>query len=198
MTALLLALLAAGPGLRQIETPAEPRQENLIEGEVSHGGYGGPRISYGRLAGYDAVDVGGEGGWILNHHFILGGAGYGLVTNQPAPGQFASSNDLTMGYGGFMIGYTILPQKLVHATFTALVGAGGIGARGHLNSGETDLGDSFFVVEPTATMDLNVAHFLRFGVAVSYRWVTGVQTNGITNADLRGVFGSMILKFGRF
>jgi hypothetical protein len=47
-------------------------------------------------------------------------------------------------------------------------------------------------------VEVNVATHFRFGVAVSYRWFRGVETEGITNSDLSGVFGSMVLKFGKF
>ena len=193
------AFAARADGLRQISTPPpEPRDQNLIDGEVEHGGYGGPRVAYGRVQGHDALQVGGEGGWIINRRFIIGGAGCGLVTNQPAPGTWAATDNLTFGYGGVMLGYTLLPEKLVHATFTALVGAGGLGTRARGSNAATDLADSFFVFEPTATIDVNVARFFRWGVAVSYRFVSGVETPGISSADLNGVFGSMILKFGKF
>lgn len=192
------AFAARADGFRQISTQPQERDQQLIEGETEHGGYGGPRLAYGRVAGHDALQVGGEGGWIINRRFIVGGAGTGLVTNQPAPGTLASTDNLTFGYGGAMLGYTLLPEKLVHATFTALVGAGGLGARARGSNDTTDLSDSFFVFEPTATLDVNVARHFRLGMAISYRWVRGVDTAGIGNADLSGVFGSMILKFGKF
>jgi hypothetical protein len=197
--ALLCASLAArAEDLRQVETHPPERDQVLIEGQVEHGGYGGPRISFGRTAGHDAINVGGEAGWIINRRFIVGAAGYGLVTDQPGPGAWAATDNLTVGYGGMMLGYTLLPEKLVHPTITALVGAGGLGLREHGTHDKTDLGDAFFVLEPTATVELNVAAHFRFGVAVSYRWVRGVETAGITNSDLSGVFGSMIVKFGKF
>ncbi|HUJ25903.1 MAG TPA: hypothetical protein VLW85_07795 [Myxococcales bacterium] len=197
---LLSAAAARADGFRQITTaaPAGEKEDVLIEGEVEHGGYGGPRVAYGRVAGHDAIDVGAEGGWIVNHHFILGGAGYGLVTSQPAPGVLATTDDLRMGYGGGMIGYTIFPQRLVHATFTVLIGAGALASQPHLGTATNDLADSFFVCEPAATMDVNVARHFRFGLAVSYRFVRGVDTSGLSNGDLSGVFGSAILKFGKF
>jgi hypothetical protein len=201
----ILALISASfatraDGFRQIstETPERQADETLVEGKTEHGGYGGPRVAYGRIAGHDAVQVGAEGGWIVNRRFILGGAGYGLATNQPAPGTWAATDNLTFGYGGALIGYTLLPEKLVHATFTALVGAGGLGTRALGSNAATDLADSFFVFEPAATIDVNVARHFRLGVAVSYRWVSGVETTGITNSEMSGVFGSMILKFGKF
>ena len=182
---------------RQISTQAET-DETLLSGDIVHGGYGGPRIAYGTIAGKDALFVGGEGGWIINHQFIIGGAGYGLVTQQRAPGDYGTTDDLSFGYGGFMLGYTFLSDKVVHGTFTTLVGAGGIGSHGRNDMRGSNLQDAVFVLEPTATIDLNVVKHFRTGFAVSYRWVRGVQTAGITNADLSGVTGSLVLKFGKF
>jgi len=197
---LTAARAAADAPFRQVATAAPEQQqpEVLLGDPIVHGGYGGPRVAFGRVAAREAVIVGGEGGWIVNHRFILGGAGYGLVTNQPAPGVYSATEDLTMGYGGCLIGYTLMPQRLVHATFTALIGAGGLGTKGRMHGGNSDLGDTFFVLEPTATVELNVARHFRVGVAASYRWVRGVETEGMKNGDLSGLFGSMVLKFGKF
>ncbi len=185
----------------QVETAAEgseEREQTLLSGQVTHGGYGGPRLAYGRIAGRDAVTVGGEGGWIINHSIILGVAGCGLVSSQPAPGAYASNEDLTLGYGGLMLGYTFFSDRLVHGTLSALVGAGGMGTRSRFGPDTRDLNDAFFVFEPTATVELNVARHFRLGAALSYRLVRGVETDGITNSDLSGLFGSMVLKFGKF
>ena len=193
------AIAARAEDFRQIQTsaPAEP-EETLMSGEVTHGGYGGPRVAYGRVAGKDAVFVGGEGGWIVNHQFIIGGGGYGLATQQAAPGEFAATDDLSFGYGGFMLGYTLFSDKLFHGTLTALVGAGGIGSHRRGSGDASSLQDAIFVLEPAATFELNVARFFRTGLAVSYRWVRGVESAGIGNADLSGVMGSLVLKFGKF
>jgi hypothetical protein len=104
-----------------------------------------------------------------------------------------------MGYGGVMLGYTLLPHQLLHATFTGLVGGGGLGARLRMNrDSNIDLADAFFVFEPMLTVDLNVARHFRLGASLSYRLVRGVQTDGLSNADLSGLFGSMVFKFGKF
>jgi len=194
------AELPVSRALEQVVTAPAPgeRSETLIEGSVEHGGYGGPRVSFGRVAGHDAVHVGGEGGWIVNHRFILGGAGYGLVTDQPAPGALSATDDLKMGYGGVLVGYTLLPQRVLHATFTALVGAGGLTTENRTSHSGSDHSDSFFVLEPAATIELNVVQHFHAGIALSYRWVRGVETDGLSNSDLSGLFGSMVLKFGKF
>jgi hypothetical protein len=182
---------------KQIATKADA-DDTLLSGDIVHGGYGGPRVAYGSVAGHDAVFVGAEGGWIVNHQFILGCAGYGLVTQQRAPGDYGLTDDLSFGYGGVMLGYTFLSEKVVHGTFTTLVGAGGVGSHRRSGTEASDLQDAVFVLEPTATIDLNVVKNFRTGFAVSYRWVRGVQAAGLTNADLSGVTGSLVLKFGKF
>ena len=198
MFVLLVASAAGAEPLRQVATPAPDKPETLFNGDVSHGGYGGPRVAYGRVASRDALFVGGEGGWIINHSFIVGGAGYGLVTQQPMPGDLGTTDDLTFGYGGFMLGYTLFPEKLVHGTLTVLVGAGGISSRSRLTSNQGNVQDAVFVVEPTATFELNMVQFMRSGVAVSYRWVSSVDTPGLSNSDFTGVLGSFVIKFGKF
>ena len=81
--------------------------ETLFSDDVTHGGFGGPVVKIGEVAGSTGVWFGGRGGWIINldhdHAISLGGAGYGLVTNHSTP----IDNDLFAlnGYGGFDIEY---------------------------------------------------------------------------------------------
>jgi hypothetical protein len=82
------------------------QEETLLgSGEVTHGGFGGPVFKYAQIKGEPAILVGGRGGWILNHTFIIGGGGYGLANdikaNNPliiAPG--ITKPYLNFGYGG--------------------------------------------------------------------------------------------------
>jgi len=177
---------------------APERDETVLGGEIEHGGYGGPRIGYTRIAGNDAMLVGGEGGWILNHHFIIGGAGFGLVTQQPAPGALATTDDLSLGYGGLLVGYTVRPHHLVHGTFGVLVGGGGVGSHARAGGASRAGNDAFFVLEPNATMEVNLVEHVRAGLGLSLRLVRGIDTDGLSNGDLSGVTGSMIVKFGKF
>src|SRR5689334_18635547 len=125
---------------------APAADETLVQKDVDHGGYGGPRVGYTRLAGNDAMWIGGEGGWIIDHRFIIGGAGYGLVTQQPAGGALAATDDLTLGYGGFLLGYTVRPHELVHATVSTLIGGGGVGSRPRAGGDARGGADGFFVL----------------------------------------------------
>ena len=196
--------------------PTEPEFETLAgSGDIESGGYGGPGIKFGRIAGNNAVFVGGRGGWIINHHFVIGAAGYGMATKPLAPRDartsYAVSNGieerLGVGYGGLMMEYFIMPKKMIHATVGVLVGGGGISVNQHLRSRNVDNdrrdmmdgpSDSFFIAEPEIHCELNIVHFLRVDLGASYRVVTGVNGIGLENKDLRGPGGSLLLRFGKF
>ena len=57
---------------------------------------------------------------------------------------------------------------------------------------------TLIVLEPTATLDLNLVTFLRTGLSVSYRYVSSVDTPGLKNSDFTGVLGSFVMKLGFF
>ena len=65
--------------------------------------------------------MGGRGGWIINHEFVVGGGGYGLSTDILVDGK-----KLAMGYGGLELGYVFFSDSLVHFTIHSLFGFGGI------------------------------------------------------------------------
>jgi hypothetical protein len=71
--------------------------------------------------------VGGQGGWMLGHRFMLGGGGYGLVTRVGAAdydaflrshGVIAGASSIHFGYGGVvaeaLINYRA-PVQLQHS-----------------------------------------------------------------------------------
>jgi hypothetical protein len=103
------------------------RDETLISGPVDHGGYGGPSIKVTAIKGNTGVLVGGYGGWFINHTLLIGGGGYGLVSEIKAPAQDDEGNNLyyELGYGGFMLEYVNKSHKLCHYTLSTLIGAGG-------------------------------------------------------------------------
>jgi hypothetical protein len=65
----------------------EPHQQDIKTlfgkngGKIEHGGWGGFTLGYTRVAGKDAFLSGGRGGWLIDHHFTLGLAGYGFLTD---------------------------------------------------------------------------------------------------------------------
>jgi hypothetical protein len=82
----------------------------LLPGKVKHGGYGAPEVKFTTMTGDPAVLVGFQGGWIINHGFVIGAAGYGLSTTHDAPAALSlpsTRSTLQFGYGGPRLGYVI-------------------------------------------------------------------------------------------
>lgn len=178
--------------------------QTLIDGDVSHGGFGGPVVKIGDVAGSTGVWVGGRGGWIINldrnHSISLGGGGYGLATDHLAPATRPDSDNLYAlnGYGGFEIEYTNNSVKLIHFTMSALIGGGGLRLRErHYEDVNEDV-DSYFVFEPGLHAELNVTKFFRIAAGASYRYTSGISRFGYSDSDFSGLQGVITLKFGKF
>lgn len=172
--------------------------EHLLEGEIESGGFGGPVLKVSSLGGATGVLVGGRGGWIINHTFILGGGGYGLANYVRAANPGPNGEPyINFGYGGLELEYVHNWQKLLHYSLGLLVGGGGVGWRGEYNSGEVDM-RGFFVMEPWAEAHVNIVEFFRISGGISYRWVTGADSPVASDGKLSGVAGVLTLRFGSF
>jgi hypothetical protein len=187
---LVLCIVAIASGYAQ--------QETLVGSNFESGGFGGPVLKVTPINGSTGILIGGRGGWIIDHTFIIGGGGYGLVSNiaasAPGPGGEPYIN---FGYGGVELEYVHQWDKLIHLSFGLLVGGGGVGTRqvNGSNSGDTK---SFFTMEPWVNGNLNVTSFMRLSAGVSYRWVTGAHSTAASDSDLSGVSGILTLRFGSF
>jgi hypothetical protein len=177
------------------------QEETLINGSIENGGFGGPVLKIGNFNGEAAVLVGGRGGWIINHSFIIGGGGYGLVNNVKAkvPGPYGERY-LNFGYGGLELEYVSQSDRLIHFSFQTLIGTGGLSWRDEVvHAGTSDSNtDTFFIVEPGVNATLNVAAFFRISGGVSYRFISGVQSPASSSSDLSGPSGVLTFHFGTF
>lgn len=199
LSRILLALILIG----LLSGPALARDEVLIGGPIDHGGYGGPSLKVAPIKNEAGIFVGGYGGWFINHCFMIGGGGYGLVSElkAPVPGPKGETLYYEMGYGGLILEYVNNSHKLVHFTINTLIGAGGLGYRYKISEGDwpfnyTD--DSFFIFEPGINVELNVSSHFRVGLGAGYRYIEGTQSEGITDEDLSGVYANLTFKFGAF
>ena len=175
-------------------------EETLISDDIESGGYGGPELKFGSINGEWEVLVGGRGGWIINHRFVLGGAGYGMATKgETNPGSvFPYLNDeFEIGYGGLLLGYISRSNSLVHVTADVLIGGGGLSPADEALQGSFD-SDAFFILEPGVNFELNVSRKIRFGFGGSYRIVSGIEYFDLDNEDIGGMAINLILKFGKF
>ncbi len=180
--------------------PAMAQEETLIKGDVESGGYGAPIFKVGKINGSTGVFVGGQGGWIINHSFVLGAKGYGLVNNVDIEGS--ENQKLEFGCGGVLLEYIFSSNKLLHLGINTMIGAGGVRYAEKDYSYDYEEVDynssSFFVLEPGINVVLNISSYFRIGAGATYRYVNGVEYENLTNADLSGFSGEIIFKFGSF
>ena len=176
----------------------------LLPGKVKHGGFGAPKVKLTTMIGEPALLVGGQGGWIINHGFVIGAAGYGLSTTHDAPAAYAPANTrstLQFGYGGPRLGYIFRSHDVVHLTLGVLVGGGGytiLSRNAAADDTYTHGGRGFFVLEPQAELETNVLRFLRVGFGISYRYVGTKAVPYLETADLSGPAASLVAKLGSF
>ena len=173
----------------------------LDDGEVSHGGYGGPVIKFSQVNDKFSVFFGGRGGWIINHTFVIGGAGYGLVNSIDGNETiFGSTRHLDFGYGGLELGYINNSDDLIHFSVYTLIGGGSVRSRidDDLFPDYDDNHNRFFVLEPSVNVVLNLTTFMRVAVVGSYRYVNIDDAQNLTASDLSGPSVGLTLKFGKF
>ncbi len=194
-----------------------PQGETLIHGKIESGGYGAVSVKFSNVNNKFATFIGGYGGWLINHTFLVGAGGYGLVnTIRPPSGSLAvplvniaipvyyplEKSRIQFGYGGLYLEYIDNPQSLVHFTFSTLIGAGAVTYTNY-NSGliyysDNGVSSVVFVLEPSLNAELNVASFFRINAGIGYRFISGVDIAGLTNSDLSSIEATLSFKFGKF
>ncbi len=170
--------------------PPRSRPATLVDrGPGSVGGFGGVSVGFSPVAGSNGLLVGGEGALVLGHRFSIGGAGRGLVNGPSRPAPDGGTSKIGLGYGGVVMRYHLAHRYPIFPALGTLVGFGGISFDG--NGGEI-----VTVIEPSAAFYVNITRWVRIGFTLSYRWVTGVDTPGLRNADFRGPGFSGHIDFG--
>ncbi len=181
------------------EKPKDPNAPATLFGSTDYaiGGFGGLGVSYTRFAGKNVTQVCGEGALVLDHALTLGAGGCGLApelkAEQYGPGPHNPRDRMSFGYGGAIVRYHFMSRSLVNFAVGALVGAGGLSIGTWDGSGdnwEKDYthkhSDAVFVFEPQVGAYANFTRWLRFGAVASYRVVSGVNTQGLSNGDVSG------------
>lgn len=126
------------------------------------------------------------------------GGFYNMSLNQIMPKSETVPN-VYMDYqaaGGFFE-YTIFSNKLMHLTFPLFIGAGEVQMDNE--AGAAGLGEqSFFLVEPTAFLELNVHKYVRLNLGTGYRFVNDMTYRNFNQDALSGFSGYVGLKIGLF
>ncbi|MEP7376379.1 MAG: hypothetical protein ABI675_23480 [Chitinophagaceae bacterium] len=185
------------------------KSKSLVTHKSESTGYGALSTVYSKFNGEHAIFAGAYGGWMINHKLMIGLGGYGLATNHKGFGLNANThqqNNWQMGYGGLMVEYTFFGNEIVHFTANTLVG-GGIIKNGHgrgtiPENGSDELRDidasGFYVIQPSVSAEVNVTDWFRVGLGAGYRYVAGVDQQGISNSKMSAPTANLTLKFGIF
>lgn len=193
----------------QVFAQQTTKTKSLVSHKTESTGYGALSTVYSKFNGEHAAFAGAYGGWMINHKLMIGLGGYGLATNHRGVGlnaQTHQKNDWQMGYGGLMVEYTFLGNDVVHFTANTLLG-GGIIKNGHgrgtiPENGSDELRDidasGFYLVQPSINAEVNVTNWFRVGLGAGYRYVTGVDQQGISNSKMSAPTANLTLKFGVF
>lgn len=147
--------------------------------------------SFGFLAGLRA-------GWIINRHYVIGLGGYKLVNDVPGPTiEEGIQPDLSIQYGGVELEYIIEPENKVHFSLSALIGIGNVQYDFTDTTKNDD--DTFWVIEPAATVYVNLTEYLQTGFSLSYRLTpTDVNLDKLEESDLTGLTATLSFCFGTY
>jgi len=166
--------------------------------DVRISGMGGPFMQFTSVAGEFGHLMGGGGAVMLND-FFFGGYGLGLTNAIPDYVNQNPTDRLTLGHGGFWLGYSLFGQKPIHLVFSTLIGWGEFGVMQDYGT-YPFVRDKIFVFVPTAEVEVNLTRYFRIGAGASYNLYTLVDQNihGYTNGDLSAPGGFLSFKFGWF
>ncbi|NVK84768.1 MAG: hypothetical protein HWE21_10635 [Cytophagia bacterium] len=204
---LLVAVFFAAMNL-QAQEDSQMRTLFNNGGIRSNGGYGAVTVGYTQIGNSDAITIGGQGAWLINHQFGIGLAGTGFITER---GFDANLNDryiTTGGYGGLMLEFIAMPNSPIHLSFPVTVGAGGISyvrSNRDFEFYESEDAHAFFVVEPGVDVEFNLLPFVRFGIGLKYRVTSDMELTYLGSGErildrdaMTGFSTSFNLKFGKF
>ena len=93
------------------------QEETLVNFDGETRGFGGPVAKITTINGQSAILLGGRGGWIFDHRFVIGGGIYTLVTEVDAAGDILPAQgplDVDFSYLGLEMEYVFRPNALIH------------------------------------------------------------------------------------
>jgi hypothetical protein len=174
------------------------QEETLVGKEIHSGGYFGPVWKLTSINSQTTSLSGGRAGWLINHKFGIGGAGYGTITDVKS-GFNLDTRPLyiELEYGGLELEYIHQSDKMLHWTALVFFGNGTVKLRQHSPDNEVQ-SDRIYVVEPSLNADVNLVKWFRLGFGASYRYVIGLDLPPLAQSDAGGFAGLICLKFGSF
>ncbi|MBR9922695.1 MAG: hypothetical protein GYB31_17835 [Bacteroidetes bacterium] len=178
---------------------ATAQTETLFNNVEVNGAFGGPMVEFSEINGQTGVSIGGGGALVLNTFFI---GGYGIG------GQFADvlieedRRFIDFGHGGFWLGYTYKPHKLIHLYSDVKLGWGKARIKEFRDDDDefSIYSDPFFAVTPQIGLELNITDWLKVGFTGGYRFVSGIDELpvGLGEDQFNSPMGTITFRVGGF
>ncbi len=189
--------------------PKSSDVKSLLGKDNEFAGFGGVDLKMSRIKDDRTLLMGMYAGTIINRNYLLGLAGYGIASTNDFKGSYPGSTvqrklNLHGGYGGVIIGATMFTREIIHLSFPILLGAGSMDVVDDkfLNSNTawdvTIEKSAFFVLEPSAQIEINITKKFRIAGGVSYRYITASGFTNLENDDLTGLASTLSFRFGRY
>lgn len=177
-------------------------------------GFGGPFVEFSAVEGEMAVFVGGGGAILLGQSLFIGGYGEGLTTGHYRYDLSSVTNiqepKISLGHGGFWLGYIVNSFKAVHLSTSLKIGWGQISLYdAYYSYDPTDYmaNDGVFVLIPQLEMEMNLTPWFKVNIGAGYRWMTGMDKQYFKDgtaydyyqsSDYSSPVGTISLLFGGF
>jgi len=175
------------------------QEETLFQGKIKSGWSVDTFTGLSMINGQAGLMNGFYATWIINKTFFISWASYDLTgTKVDAPITYNEDKVfLDIAYRGIRAGYTLNPDRLLHWGFAGFAGWGDV-SYNQPGSDKRWEEDYFIVIRPSVFLELNVIKWMRIDMSLGYRYVNGVDMEGLSNTDLSGLTGGFVLRFGKF
>ena len=174
---------------------SQAQHETLFGKARVVGGFGAPIVEFG-ISNDLSTSVGGGGGIVINN-FFLGGYGMGSLDFDQLVND--ELKEVELGHGGFWLGSTFKPHKILHLYGSARIGWGAVSIPVDDDDLQFDDLDKVFVFTPELGVELNITKWFRLAATGGYRLVSGANEElGYRDEDFSGAVATLSFRFGWF
>ncbi len=159
-------------------------------------GYGAGIAEITYVNGQVAMNLGGYGGVLVNHKFMIGLAGNNVFFKQTVNGKKES---FQLNYYGLYSEYRFKPENAVHVSL-GLTGALGWQENEIKNAQKTGRkdGDFTYVIQPKLAINTKIAKFMQVQAYASYRFTGNTNSLYYARSNYNGASAGISLVFGGF
>lgn len=146
--------------------------------------------------GQAALNIGGYGGVLVNHKFMIGLAGNNVFFKQTVNGK---KDSYQLNYYGLYSEYRFNPENLVHISI-GLTGALGWQENDIINTQKTGRkdGDLTFVIQPKLALNTKITKFMQIQAYGTYRFTGNTNSLYYAKSNYNDASAGISLVFGGF